>query len=50
MNFMTTSHTEKNFHAYKEKDRKRKKATIRMYDPALEGKSLRVPVPYWEYN
>jgi hypothetical protein len=50
MNFMTILHTEEDFHAYEEKDRKRRKATIRMYDPALEGKLLRVPVFYWEYN
>jgi hypothetical protein len=47
---MTISHTKKDFHAYKEKDRKRRKATIRMYDLALEDKLLRILVPYWEYN
>jgi hypothetical protein len=43
---MTISYTEEDFHAYEEKDRKRRKAIIRMYDPALEGKLLKVPVPY----
>jgi hypothetical protein len=46
VNFMTISYTEEDFHAYEEKDRKRRKAIIRMYDPALKGKLLKVPVPY----
>jgi hypothetical protein len=43
---MTISYIKEDFHAYKEKDRKRRKAIIRMYDPTLEGKLLKVPVPY----
>lgn len=50
MNFMTTAHSEADFHRYEEKDRKRRKAAIHMHDPALEGLPLRIPVPYWEYN
>jgi hypothetical protein len=47
---MTIAHTEADFHRYEEKDRKRRKLSIRMYDLALEGAPLRIPIPYWEYN
>jgi hypothetical protein len=50
VNFMTTAHSEADFYRYEEKDRKRRKPIIRMHDPALEGLSLRIPLPYWEYN
>ena len=51
VNFMTTLHNEEDFHAYEEKDRKRRKATIRIYDPTLErDQPLRIPIPYWQYN
>jgi hypothetical protein len=50
MNFMITAHSEADFYRYEEKDRKRRKPTIRMHDPALEGLSLRILLPYWEYN
>jgi hypothetical protein len=50
VNFMTTAHSEADFYRYEEKDRKRRKPAIRMYDPALEGLPLRIPLPYWEYN
>ena len=50
MNFMTTAHSEADFHRYEEKNRKRRKPTIRIHDPTLEGLPLRIPLPYWEYN
>jgi hypothetical protein len=50
MNFIITSYIKKDFHAYEEKNRKRRKVIIRMYDLALKSKLLRVPVSYWEYN
>ena len=50
VNFMTAAHTEEDFHTYEEKDRKRRKKGIRMWDPALEDKPLRIPRPFWEYN
>lgn len=50
VNFIITSYTKKDFHAYEKKNQKRRKATIRIYDLALEGKPQRIPVPYWEYN
>jgi hypothetical protein len=48
--FQITVHTEEDFEHFSEKDRRRRKADIKMHDPALEGCPLRIPKPYWEYN
>jgi hypothetical protein len=50
MNFITIAHTEADFYRYEKKDRKRKKLTIRIHDPVLEGAPLKIPISYWEYN